>query len=62
LEVKFQQALHSRSIFGMVYVYNRLPQDVVDSKNVSIFQICLTRMARKACEEGIPKWMTYFSC
>ena len=34
LKVKFQQALHNRSIFAMVYVYNRLPQEVMDTVNV----------------------------
>ncbi len=54
LDVTFQHALHSRSIFGMVYVYNRLPQYVVDRKTVSLFQRDLTLMARTACEEGNP--------
>ena len=30
LDVNFQHNLHERSIFGMVYVYNRLPENVVD--------------------------------
>jgi len=62
LNVQYQQALHGRSIFSMVYVYNRLPQDVVDSKCVTSFQTCLTCMARKACEDGDPKWANHFSC
>ena len=62
LNVQFQHALHNRSIFAMVYVYNRLPQDVVDSKTVTSFQACLTCMTRKACEDGDPKWANLFSC
>jgi len=38
LDVNFQHALHARSIFGMVYVYNRLPQTVVDQPDVCNFQ------------------------
>ena len=62
LNIQYQQALYGRSIFPMVYVYNRLPQDVVDQKSVASFQICLICMARKACEDGNPKWASYFSC
>ena len=62
LNVQFQHALLYRSIFAMVYVYNRLPQEVVDSKTVASFQTCLTCMARKACEDGDPKWANLFSC
>ena len=59
--VHLQMALYCRSIFAMVYVYNRLPQDVVDSPSVSIFQRKLTRMARDACEGGDPNWMHAFA-
>ena len=36
-EVTRQYALHDHSIFAMVYVYNRLPQECVDIQNVSLF-------------------------
>jgi len=62
LDVNFQHALHSRSIFGMVYVYNRLPQNVVDQPTVSAFQRCLTIMARDACNNGDLQWDQMFSC
>ena len=62
LDVQFQHALHSRSIFGMVYVYNRLPQDVVDQISVPAFQRCLTIMARETCKANDPAWKNIFSC
>ena len=37
LDVHFQHAMHCRSVFGMVYVNNNLPQEVVDSTSVPIF-------------------------
>ena len=38
--------LFCRSLFGMVAVYNRLPQDVVDCSSVKLFHIKLIRMAK----------------
>ena len=51
-EVQFQHALHSRSIFGMVAVYNRLPQNVVDHQTVASFQTKLTKIVRFKCQFG----------
>ena len=62
IEVHYQHALHNRSIFGMVYVYNRLPQYVVDADNVCLFQRRLTVLARKACEDEEENWERLFSC
>ena len=61
-EVIFQQGLHARSIFGMVYVYNHLPQHVVDCKTISCFQRFLTKAVRRACQEHDPGWRDLFSC
>jgi len=44
--LQFQQ-----SLFGMVRVYNLLPQVVVDSKNVQAFQRLLTKMAKHYCQQ-----------
>ena len=60
-EVNFQLVLFCRSIFGMTYVYNKLPQAIVDCKTVSLFQRALTQIVRKACEEGNPEWSELFS-
>ena len=61
-EVKFQLVLFFRSIFAMTYVYNHLPQYIIDCKNVSLFQRELTKIVRKACEDGDPDWAERFSC
>lgn len=44
-EHRFQDYMR-RSIFGCSYVYNLLPQAVVDSRSVSVFQKWLTHMFR----------------
>ena len=36
--VTCRQDMYFRSIFGMVHVYNRLPQYVVDSMSITEFQ------------------------
>ena len=61
-EANFQMSLFCRSIFAMTYVYNRLPQETVDCHNVTLFQRCLTKVARKACNDGDPDWSDLFSC
>ena len=60
LSIHFQHSLHQRSIFGMVNVYNRLPQNVVDIDNIKSFQTVLTQMARTACENNDVMWMKIF--
>ena len=60
-EANFQLALFCRSIFGMTYVYNRLPQEIVDNQTVSLFQNFHTRIAREMCENGDPDWINLFS-
>ena len=62
LEVQQQQSLHRRSVFGMVQIYNRLPQHVVNHTTISLFQRHLTLEARKLCEDGNPTWIDSFSC
>ena len=61
LEVKEHRALFNRSIFGMVDIYNNLPQAVVDSISVSIFQGRLTEVARRRCQHLEPDWNLSFS-
>ena len=62
LEVQQQHSLHRRSVFGMVDVYNRLPQHVVYYPTVSLFQRHLTLEARKLCQDGNTTWIDSFSC
>ena len=52
--------MFSRSIFQMVLVYNRLPQDVVNIDSVSGFQACLTAMAKRRCEADAVNWRQTF--
>ena len=62
LDVQQQHSLHRRSVFGMVHIYNRLPQHVVDLTTIPLFQKHLTLEARKLCEDGNPSWLDSFSC
>ena len=48
--------LFCRSLFGMVAVYNRLPQEVVESTTVKQFQTKLTQIAKAKCDNGCPSW------
>ena len=45
-----------RSIFGMVYVYNLLPQRVVELGDISHFQRKLQLAVFRACSAGMPRW------
>jgi len=62
MEIQFQHALHFRSPFAMVYVYNRLPQAIVDCDTISAFQCNLTAMAKSSCQNGDANWARSFSC
>ena len=53
-------ALHERSIFGMIHVYNRLHQSLIDILTVSEFKTELTSMARARCRRGDPEWKWSF--
>ena len=55
-----RHVLWNRSLFGMIHVYNRLPQEVVDLPSVSVFQTELTRMARTRCWRGDANWKRAF--
>ena len=48
--------LFCRSLFGMVAVYNRLPEEVVESTSVKQFQQKLTSIAKAKCDNGCPSW------
>ena len=50
-----------RSAFGLVRVYNLLPQEVVDCASVRTFQTALTSLAREACKTGRDNWETLLS-
>ena len=54
------QVLH-RSIFGLVPIYNSLPQACIDLPSVSRFQSFLTRRVKLACESNQTDWSSMFS-
>ena len=56
----YRWGLYERSIFHMVHVYNRLPQDVVNIDSISGFQACLTSMAKRRCNAGAANWRQTF--
>jgi len=59
-EVKAHRALFNRSIFGMVDIYNNLPQTFVDTQTVSEFQSKLTDIAKLRCERMDLEWSLSF--
>ena len=61
-EVRFQLGMQFRSIFGMVYVYNGLPQSIVDARSVAAFQKELSIRSRNSCATGIVNWKNMYSC
>ena len=50
-----------RNLFGLVVVYNLLPQAVVDEKSVQSFQSSLQRALRNVARLGVPNWDCLFS-
>jgi hypothetical protein len=60
-EVQFQTGLFSRSVFGLVDVYNNLSQTAVDCSSISSFQHYLTHIAKHKCESGDPRWQFCFN-
>ena len=55
-----QQVIFYRSLFGMVLVYNRLPQAFVNIDSVQSFQSALTHVARTSCLAGSAGWRSMF--
>ena len=47
-----------RSLFGLIYVYNLLPQSVVDACSIAAFQAKLQRGIKKAASQNTPGWET----
>ena len=54
-------AFLSRSIFGLVHVYNTLPQNVVDSKTVNIFQQKLQNILKQNARSDMVNWANTFN-
>ena len=60
LECVARPILFNRSLFGMVAVYNRLSQEMVDFDSVQKFQTNLTRLAKVKCAAGSSRWQQMF--
>ena len=50
-----------RSLFGLVHLYNRLPQHMVDTNSVKLFQRKLQWGLRKWAEGGASDWQHLYS-
>ena len=50
-----------RSVLGLIAVYNILPQEVVDSENVSEFQSALQTLLKSRARAGLSDWRETFS-
>ena len=50
-----------RSVLGMIYTYNVLPQGVVDCASVSGFQRSLQKGLAQACEQNLDAWDAYLA-
>ena len=53
-------AILRRSIFSMIKVSNHLPEEVVDCRNVKVFQRRLQRKAKAAASARRPEWQHMF--
>ena len=53
--------LTARSLFGLVTVYNLLPQHLVDAPTVRNFQTLLTNAAKQQCLGNANNWTTLYS-
>ena len=61
LEATQHRTLFRNSIFGMIDIYNNLPQYVVDAQSVSAFQGLLTKMAKARCQRNDVDWESSFA-
>ena len=58
--IMFREGLWRRSLFGLVYTFNRLPQHVIDSESVSDFQSYLTQFLKTHCAASTLNWQFMF--
>ena len=56
---KFHSLFH-RSVFGKIFIYNRLTQSLINEDSVSGFQRRLTLIAKARCAAGDPNWSRCF--
>ena len=51
----------ARSAFGLVKVYNNLPQQVVDAPSVKLFQRALQDKLKELAASDAPNWERFYS-
>ena len=57
-----RENLYFRSLFGIVGVYNRLPEALVNIESVKVFQRILSTAAKRRCQQSWdPDWKSSFS-
>ena len=56
-----QLAQFARSLFGLVKVWNALPQEFVECKTVKCFQSKLTKAVKRACVDNCDEWQRMYS-
>ena len=56
-----QRMAFSRSLFGLVKVWNSLPAQAVNSDSVCSYHSCLTQYSRTTCSHNIARWKHLFS-
>ena len=57
----FSTNVFQRSLFGLVHVYNRLPEHVVESRSVKVFQRQLQQALLKWADWGQTDWQFLYS-
>ena len=50
-----------RSAYGLIGVYNELPQKLIDLKKVSLFQRELQDTAKELCKNNFPDWQSIYT-
>ena len=50
-----------RSAFALVRIYNRLPQHLIDTTSISVFQAKLQKIVKARAQQGDADWMDTFS-
>ena len=62
-QVIISHRLHENSLWNYVYIYNHLPEDVVNIPSVKDFQAKLTHIAKWRAQGSDPHWRVAFqSC
>ena len=53
--------IERRSVLGLIWVYNRLPQDIINADDVRIFQRNQQLILKQQISSGYEDWSTTFS-